>query len=169
MTKRHLVEVGFMGVGKTTVGKVVAERLGLAFYDTDEWVKNKTGLSIPEIFAGPGGEPEFREYERAALAAILDQEPGIISTGGGIVSTQLGRNMLMGSGAMIVWLDLDFATINNRVAEDIATSRPLFVDPEKALGLFAVRQTWYAEVATTVVDASRPLEVVINEVMGLVE
>jgi shikimate kinase len=164
MITKPLFEVGFMGAGKSTIGKLVAGSLDVPFYDTDERIEVAAGRSIPAIFAGEGGEPEFRELERDALLAILGEEPGIVSTGGGMVSTQLGRDALRGCGSPVVWLKLDFATTRARVESDIATVRPLFEDPEKALGLFAMRQPWYSEVATAVVDASQPIGAVVNDV-----
>jgi shikimate kinase len=162
--EKHLVEVGFMGAGKSTVGKAVAKQLGVPFYDTDRRVAEVAGMSVPEIFAGKGGEPEFRVLEREALLAILEEEPGIVATGGGIVSTHLGRQALIGCGSPVVWLRLDFATTKARVEEDAATQRPLFMDPAKALGLFVVREPWYAQVSTAEIDASRSVEVVAADV-----
>ncbi len=167
--EKHLVEVGFMGAGKSTVGKAVAKHLGVPFYDTDRRVAEVAGISIPEIFAGKGGEPKFREFEREALMAILEEEPGIVATGGGIVSTHLGRQALIGCGSPVVWLRLDFATTKARVERDVTTQRPLFADPAKALGLFVMREPWYEEVSTAEIDASQPIEVVIDEVASYVE
>lgn len=133
----------------------------------------KWGLWVPasqfQKFFLARVEPEFREREHDALLSILEEEPGIVSTGGGIVSTQLGRDALIGCGLPVVWLRLDFVTTKARVDGDTTTRRPLFEDYEKALGLFVLRQPWYAEVSTAVVDASQPIEIVVSDVAGHVE
>jgi len=160
---KHLILIGFMGVGKSTVGKRVAHELGLPFYDNDQWVvEQASGMSIPRIFAEEK-EEGFRKREITALTTILGLEPGIASTGGGYVSTELGRKSLKDCGVPVVYLQLDFETAAERVEADNENVRPLFDNRENALGLFTMRQDWYLEVATAIVDASRPLDVVAQE------
>ena len=165
--KKHLIEVGFMGAGKTTVGRAVAGELGLPFYDTDQAVVQTTGKPIAEIFAGNGGEAEFRKLELAALLEILENEPGIVSTGGGIVSTELGRKALMNCEAQVVLLKLSFEATKQRVINDAGPKRPLFNDPAKAFDLYNARELLYQRVATHTIDASQPIEQVVADIIGI--
>ena len=76
------VLVGFMGSGKTTVGRLLAERLGVPFADADEEIERAAGRTIPAIFEADG-EPAFRELEAAAIARLLDGDAGVLALGGG--------------------------------------------------------------------------------------
>lgn len=166
--KKHLIEVGFMGAGKTTVGRAVAGELGLPFYDTDQAVVKAAGVPIAEIFAGDGGEAEFRKRELMALHKILEDEPGIVSTGGGIVTTELARHALTSCGARVVLLDLSFEATKQRVQNDAGPKRPLFDNPAKAHALYAAREPLYRQVATHQIDAAQPFETVVRDMISLV-
>lgn len=165
--KKHLIEVGFMGAGKTTVGMAVAGELGLPFYDTDQAVIEAAGIPIAEIFAS-SGEPEFRKLELMALRGILERKPGIVSTGGGIVTTKLGRQALTNCSARVVLLDLSFEATKQRVQNDDGPKRPLFDDKVKAHTLYAAREPLYRQVATHQIDASQTFETVVNDMINLV-
>ena len=98
-----IVLIGFMGTGKTTIGRRLAHRTGLSFADTDTLVVERAGLSIPEIFR-LHGEPAFRELEREVLAGLAGGEPRVLSTGGGIVLDPGNRARLRALG-WVVWLE----------------------------------------------------------------
>lgn len=100
----RIVLVGFMGAGKTSVGRELAERLGWRFADVDERVEEDTGLSVPEIFER-WGEGRFRELEERAAAALLEEEAVVVATGGGWAA-RAGRLEGLDTGTVSIWLDV---------------------------------------------------------------
>ena len=127
----HIVLIGFMGSGKTTVGHLVAEKLAWPFVDTDALVVEDAGLSIPDIFATEG-EAGFRERESAALARLAGEPPRVIATGGGIV-TQPRNAPLLRSLGFVVWLSATEDDIYARVSRN--RNRPLLqtADPRQTI------------------------------------
>ncbi len=146
----HLVLVGMMGCGKTTVGRQLAARLGWAFLDSDAMVEASTGSTVPELFAARG-EAAFRAEESRVLAEALDAPgPTVLSAAGGTVLSPDNRALL--ARGMVVWLRADPSTLAARVGS--GTGRPLLDDdPAAALvALDAVRRPLYEEVADVVID-----------------
>lgn len=160
---KHIILIGFMGSGKSAVGAALSRKLNLPLYDCDLEIVEQNGLTIPEIFE-QFGEDEFRQRECAALSSLLQNRTGIITTGGGIVTTEAGRTLLAASGAHIIWLKVDFETAALRVANDTINERPLFANKEIAHTLFANRQDWYQKSATKTIVATLPLDEVVNAV-----
>ncbi len=165
MTKESLVLTGFMGVGKSTVGPKAADILGVHYYDTDSWMETEAGIDVPQLVKSDTAT--FRKAEAEALEAILDREPGIISTGGGIVSTEIGRSALRAVKCPVVWLHAPFNDSAGRVARDGGRERPLFADAAKALELYNERAQWYAETSGHIVDASQSVELVVNAIVKI--
>lgn len=150
--------VGFMGAGKTTVGRLLAEQLRLPFFDIDEEVEAAAGCSIAEIFEARG-EAGFREDEQEALKAVLEHPAGVISTGGGLPCQDENWNLLETRGTT-VWLDAPFSVLCRRVASD-PQSRPLFEDRERARALYLSRKPAYsrAELRVGISAKDSPLAV----------
>lgn len=147
---RHIVLVGMMGTGKTTVGAAVAARLGRPFVDTDALVEARAGRSVRAVFAEEG-EAGFRDLEAEALADVLaSPDPAVVATGGGAVLRADNRERLR--GAFVVWLRAAPATLVARTAG--ADHRPLLDgDPAGALDRLAeARRPLYEAVADAVVD-----------------
>jgi len=158
---RHFALVGLMGAGKTSVGRLLAPRLGLPFYDSDETVAHAAGLSIGELFAYQG-EPAFRALERSALNRLLAGERSVIATGGGAVTEPETREALR-SRAFTIWLDAAPATLASRLAQ--SDERPLLSngDAEAILDRLAEqRRPFYAaadlRVGTDELDAAEVAE-----------
>lgn len=157
-----VVLVGMMGSGKSTVGQMLAERLGVPFCDTDSRVQRNCGQSIAEVFASRG-EEAFRDQESIALGECL-RDGGVVATGGGIVLREDNRALLGGAGIHVAWLDASPEGLAERL--EGATDRPLLGnDPRSALvSLDHQRRPLYAEVASMRVDTTNTSpEVVCDE------
>lgn len=151
MSERHLVLVGLMGAGKTTVGRRCAKRLGRPFVDTDDLVVALAAMPVDEIWRD-GGEARFRELEqRAVIDVCASPEPLVIACGGGTVVDSDNRRRLRDAG-IVVWLRAPAAVLAQRVGT--GARRPLLAgDPEGALvRLAAAREDAYAASAEIVVD-----------------
>jgi len=118
---RHLYLIGNMGSGKTTVGKLVAERLGLPFYDLDQWIEQATGLTITELFAQQG-EARFRDLESCALAEVACLPQAVVATGGGVVLRETNRVLMRRTG-WVIYLCASSETLWQRLQH--TTDRPL--------------------------------------------
>ncbi|MGP3926343.1 MULTISPECIES: shikimate kinase [unclassified Streptomyces] len=144
-----VVLVGPPGAGKSTVGALLAERLGVAYRDTDADIEQAAGKPIPEIFF-EDGEPHFRELERQAVRTALAGHGGILSLGGGAVMDEGTRALL--TGLPVVFLDVQLADAVKRVGLD--APRPLLaVNPrQRWRELMEQRRPLYTEVARAVVS-----------------
>lgn len=147
--------VGFMGTGKTTVGRRLAEVLHRPFVDLDEYIAQRAGRSIPEIFASTG-ESGFRSLETEALETLIaDGRSLILSTGGGIV-TMLRNRKLLHENFSTILLEASVETILGRIEQD--ESRPLLGDKEGRLnrirGLLDERMEFYRDVSDFDVDVN---------------
>lgn len=159
----RVVLVGPPGAGKTTVGQLVADRLGVALRDTDVDVEAAAGKSISDIFIDDG-ESAFRSLEHVAVASALANHEGVLALGGGAVSSDQTRKLL--ADHQIVFLDVGLADAVARVG--LNRHRPLLLDsPRAALKrLMDERRPLYVEVASAVVDTTgRSAEDVADEVM----
>ncbi|HBL28171.1 MAG TPA: shikimate kinase [Acidobacteria bacterium] len=132
---------GFMGSGKSTVGRLLAARLGVAFVDLDEEIERQAGLRVREIFA-EHGEPVFRRLEREALEATARLPEAVIATGGGTVTFEANARWIREHG-FTVWLNPAFATLAARVGGLGKEDRPLFQDETQALALYRERLPAY--------------------------
>jgi shikimate kinase len=147
----RLILVGMMGAGKTTIGHLLADRLGWRSFDSDAQIIADTGHSVPELFAAKG-EAAFRaEEERVLTEALTGDEPVVVSAAGGVVLSPSNRELLTRSGT-VVWLRADPEVLARRVGD--GAGRPLLDgDPASALAeLYEVRRPLYESVASVVVD-----------------
>jgi shikimate kinase len=147
-----IVLVGFMGAGKTTVGNLLAEKLGLPFVDTDPVIESRAGRSIPEIFA-TDGEPAFRALEHQITAELLGGQDAVLALGGGGVEHRATQRCL--AGRHVVYLQVSYEEALLRVAQD--ENRPMLRHPDLH-AIFQRRQSSYEGVATQIVatDGRRP-------------
>ena len=149
-----IVLIGFMGAGKSSIGRTLARRTGLPRFDTDEIIAARFGLSVTEIFA-QFGEEEFRNAETETLGQLGEAGPAIIVTGGGIVLRPENIKMLRALGK-VVNLEADENTLFRRIAR--RATRPLLMtkDPRATMAeLWRVRQPLYRDAADVRVDTSQ--------------
>lgn len=153
-----VVLVGPMGVGKSTVGRLLAERLGVGYRDTDDDIVAEQGREIAEIFVDEG-EPAFRAIEKQAVRTALAAHDGVLALGGGAILDADTRALLVGQ--RVVYLSMDVEEAVKRTGLNAA--RPLLaVNPRKQWReLMEARRRLYEEVATAVVatDGRTPEEV----------
>jgi shikimate kinase len=150
-----IVLIGFMGAGKSTVGSLLAGRLGLPFTDSDQVIEQRAGRPVRQIFA-EDGEPAFRALEHQVIAEILDGPARVLALGGGAVEHPGTRDQL--AGAQVVYLQVSYEQALQRVGGDGAPeSRPLLARPDLG-ALYRRRLGVYAGVATLTVptDGRRP-------------
>lgn len=142
------VLVGPPGAGKSTVGALLADRLGVGYRDTDADVEADTGTSIASLFV-ERGEPYFRGLERAAVAAALAEHAGVLSVGGGAVMDEGTRTLL--AGHRVVFLDVGLADAAQRVG--LNRDRPLLLGNVRGqwLGMMKERRPVYEAVAALAV------------------
>lgn len=149
---------GFMGAGKTTVGRLLGERLGVPFRDLDAMIEERTGRTVRELFDSVG-EPEFRRLEREALVAAVALDPAVIALGGGTVSAPGGLELARQSG-VVAWLHPPFSTIARRIGALGKSDRPLFRDEASAFDLYRQRLAAYKSSADLVIEVAPQEEAV---------
>jgi shikimate kinase len=164
----HILLIGFMGAGKSTVGRLLAERTGRPFVDLDEAIAGAAGKSVAAVFA-EDGEEAFRARERDALAALQGQAPAVVACGGGVVLREENRGLLRRTGT-VVHLRVSAEEALARIGD--VSGRPLLAGGGAALApaLLASREVLYAACADIIVetDGREPLEVA-EEVAGLLK
>jgi shikimate kinase len=164
LRRRTIALVGLMGVGKSSVGRRLANALELPFRDADAEVEAAAGRSIPDIFTDLG-EPAFREGERRVIARLLEHPPHVLATGGGAFIHPDTRQLIRAK-AVSVWLKTDLEILSRRVGRK--DNRPLLVgkDPLTVLQALAeVRYPIYAEADVTVETGDAAHQVTVDQVI----
>ena len=149
--KKTIVLVGIMGAGKSTVGKILADRLGMRFFDADQEIERAAGCTITDFFE-KYGEVEFRKGEERVISRILAGEPCVLATGGGAFMSEATR-LLIKKMATSVWLRVSFEVLAKRLEK--RSDRPLLqtTDPQQTLkALIKKRYPIYND-ADFIVDA----------------
>ncbi len=162
--KRSLVLIGLMGAGKTTIGRRLAARLDLPFYDSDNAIEEAAGQSVADIFTSHG-EANFRSGERKVIARLLRNGAQVLATGGGAFLDACTREQIRLCGVSI-WLRADFDTLMERVRR--RSHRPLLqeADPEAVMKkLINERYPVYEGADFTVESADVPHDVVVNRII----
>jgi shikimate kinase len=160
--RRSIVLVGMMGAGKSSVGRRLANRLGLRFVDADSEIEAAAGMNIADIFAAHG-EAYFRSGEARVIARLLEGGPQVMATGGGAVMNPDTRAAIRAKGVSI-WLDAEYEVLLRRVRR--RTDRPMLktVDPAETLRhLLAERKPVYAQADLILRSRDAPHETIVNE------
>jgi shikimate kinase len=164
---RSVVLVGLMGAGKSSIGRRLAQRLGLPFLDADTEIEKAAGMTIPEIFE-KHGEPYFRSGEVRVVARLLDGGPQVLATGGGAYMNEETRARIRAQGVS-VWLKADLDVLLKRVRR--RADRPLLKadDPAEVLRrLMDQRHPVYAEADLTVVSREASHEDIVDDVIAAI-
>jgi len=140
-----------MGSGKTTIGRLLAERLGWSFIDLDERIVEAAGRTIPELFED-GGEAAFRAAEERALRDVVKAADTVVATGGGLFSRPGNRQLIAKAGGWSVFLDVPWQVLEARLGRS-DSGRPLWQSPAEARVLFESRLSDYRK-ADAVVTVS---------------
>jgi shikimate kinase len=160
MDKSNIILTGFMGTGKTTVGKLIARKLNYAFIDTDEVIQKRAGKTIPKIFT-EDGEEAFRKMEAVVACELADQQKRVICTGGRLMLDKNNADAL-GKTGRIFCLDAAPQEIFERVSKDTGVKRPLLSvpDPKKRIiQLMQERKEGYAQFLQIGTSQKTPEEV----------
>ena len=164
LRRRTIALVGLMGVGKSSVGRRLANALGMAFRDADSEVEAAAGRSIPDIFA-EFGETEFRKGERKVIARLLDEEPHVLATGGGAFMDPATRELIK-ARAVSVWLKTDLEVLARRIGRK--DTRPLLAgkDPMEVLqAQAAARYPAYGQADITVETGDAAHHVSVDQIL----
>lgn len=150
---RRIVLTGFMGAGKSTVGRLLARNLGWDFLDLDAFIEARTGATISELFLRHG-EAHFRRLESTALASALARTNTVLALGGGAPEEITNRLLIEQTpSTLAIFLDAPFPTLFDRcMLQEIA--RPVLADPEQAELRFARRRPFYSRLARLTVETS---------------
>ena len=162
---RSIVLVGMMGVGKSSIGRRLAARLGVPFVDADTEIEKAAGMSIADIFAGHG-EADFRSGEARVIARLLDGGPQVLATGGGAVMNADTRAAIKAKGVSI-WLSAELDVLMRRINKR-KNDRPMLqtADPAATLReLLVAREPVYAQADITVQSREVPHDAIVSEIM----
>jgi len=164
---RAVVLVGFMGAGKTSVGRALGNRLGWRFQDLDDRIQSREGRTVGEIFRD-SGESEFRRAEHAALREIVENAgPGmqlVLALGGGAFLEAENFSLLAGETIPTVYLDADAEELWRRCGAD-PIERPLRRDEQTFYELYRARRPGYLRAQIRVETGGREIEQIVNEIV----
>lgn len=164
---RTIALVGMMGVGKSSIGKRLAQALDLPFRDVDDEIEKAAKRTVSEIFAELG-EAEFRAGERRVIARLLEESPHVLATGGGAFMNEETRALIKAK-AISVWLKADLDVLVRRVSK--RDTRPLLKgkDPHEILGaLMQIRDPVYAEADIAIETSDGPHQAVVDAILNAV-
>lgn len=168
MKKGNIALIGFMGVGKSTVGRMLAERLGRRFVDIDSLIQDSAGMPISKIFE-TYGETYFRQIEAQTIASATQATDAVIAVGGGAIESAEVRQILKDT-CTVVLLTADLSTLVDRTRGN--TGRPLLdgFDPEertaRMLSLLHARSEAYTSIYDITVATDRPVCSVVNQIIS---
>jgi shikimate kinase len=161
MAADRIYLIGFMGAGKSTVGRDLSHKLHWPFFDLDAEIQKAEGIPVREIFERHG-ESRFRQLEKEHLKILASAPKGVIALGGGAYLDPGNRELVENTGTS-VWLDGSFAVLRKRIRPD--GSRPLWADPEKARQLYEERRPTYELAKVHVLTDNRLPDAIAQEII----
>ncbi|MFQ6160362.1 shikimate kinase [Sinorhizobium meliloti] len=165
--KRNLVFIGLMGAGKSAIGRLTAQALGVPFVDSDHEIERVSRMTVSDLFA-TYGEEEFRALEARVLKRLLRSGPRVVSTGGGAYINERSRRHIK-KGGLTIWLNADLDVLWERVNK--RDTRPLLKteNPKQTLeNLMRARYPIYAEADLTVLSRDVKKEAMVEEVLAAI-
>ena len=164
---RQIVLCGFMGSGKTTIGKALAQKLGWDFLDTDECIEAEQGMSIPQIFAQKG-ESFFRELEHQTALKLSGRSHCVISTGGQMMAVPRNSALFAQDSSLVVQLEPSFSICYQRIKD---SDRPLVTanTPQQLEEIYRQRAALYQAAADVQVDSSQEVPLVVESICALIK
>ncbi len=167
MNKNKIIILGFMGCGKTTIGRLYADRYNLNHFDTDKYIEDITSLSISEIFS-TRGEKYFRELEYRALKYALNSNYNIISAGGGTVLNENNRKLIRNNNCFLIYLKRDFDKLYPIISND--NKRPLAYhsDSQTLFKLYNKRIHIYESLADYTLDNNSSIQECLDKLNPLI-
>ncbi|HXH51191.1 MAG TPA: shikimate kinase [Terriglobia bacterium] len=156
--------VGFMGAGKSSVGTILAQRMGWPFVDLDTVIEAGQGATIRQIFE-QAGEPFFRQVEHAALVEVTRKGPAVIALGGGTFVQRHNFDLIRQTRGATVWLDCPIEELWKRCST--MDNRPLFRDRESFFKLFEQRLPYYRQAEFRIATGERSPEEIVQEILSL--
>ena len=156
----NIVLCGFMGCGKSSVGKIVAKLLGREFVDTDSFIESEQGITVSQIFE-KYGEDKFRDIEHWACEQLAEKGNMVIATGGGALT--FDRNVNAFADDTVIFIDVTFEEIKRRIGN--SSTRPLFRDEDKARALYIKRLPLYRKAADYTVNGDAGKSEVANKII----
>ena len=166
LASRSVVLVGMMGVGKSSIGRRLASRLGVPFVDADTEIVKAAGMSISDIFARHG-EADFRSGEARVIARLLETGPQVLATGGGAFMNE-GTRVAIKTKGVSIWLSAEFDVLMRRIAKR-KNERPMLQtdDPGETLRqLLKLRDPVYALADLTIQSREAPHEAIVSEIIS---
>ena len=168
MKRKNIVLCGFMGSGKSTIGKLLSRKMGMAFIDLDAYIEKKENKSVTQIFAD-SGEEYFRQLEKNAVKELAYKKSVILAAGGGTLTFRENVDTLRNADNKIILLDLPVEVVAQRLKGD--TKRPLLNRPDKEQvmrELYEKRLPLYRSAADIVVNAANsPMQVCMDIMANL--
>ncbi len=162
---RHVFFTGPRASGKTSVGRLLAQRLSRGFVDTDDLVKEQAGQSIAEL-VDQEGWPAFRALESKVLAEVCAKEPMVVATGGGMVLAEANRKLMRESGLVFLLWTRAEVLLERLALEQLAAQRPALTNlswEEEMLQTLAEREPLYRDVAHVMLDSALDMETLVDQ------
>ncbi len=162
MVYDNIVLIGFMGCGKTSVGKILARQIHKKFKDVDKIIEAEQNSSVLDIFQNKG-EEYFRSLEQKCINKLTQSTGQVISTGGG-----LPIHSSISEKSLVIYVETEFEVILNRLSKKERDKRPLFYDEPKAKALFNERISTYKEISDFSIDATQSIQTYIHVLVDYV-
>jgi len=165
--KQNIYITGFMGTGKTTIGKLLAKKLNMKFSDMDELLEKEFKLPIAQFFS-KHGEKAFRQKETDLIKKLSLKKELVIGTGGGVPVKPENRNLMQSSG-IILNLTAELDSIKSRLDSGELDKRPLWKDMKSVTALFNKRKQFYDNCDFQIITSNKKPEAIIDEILAMIK